>query len=374
MRVLLVHNRYRSLGGEERAVYDIHDLLARRGHTVELLEHSSADLSRARAATSLLTGGLAADEVAAATRRLRADVVHVHNVHPLFGWRALAAAQAAGARTVLHVHNFRLFCAIAVAYRDGAVCHRCRGRNTFPGLRLRCRGSYGEAAVYAAALNRQQPRLFRHAERYIVLSRAHGAELRALGLPDGKAVTLPNFIPARRFAARSAAGEGTHALVAGRLVEEKGYDTAIAAARSARVPLVVAGQGPDEPRLRRLAAGAEVRFAGLLSPQALAEARRRAAVVLVPSRCEEACPYAVLDALADGVPVLGSSLGGIPELIGSEPALPPDAADAWAQSLRALWENGSRRAEVGERLLGRARELLGEERYYEKLIAIYDGL
>jgi glycosyltransferase involved in cell wall biosynthesis len=373
VRVLVIHNRYRWLGGEERAVSDIVELLARRGETVELLERSSGELGRARAARSLLAGGVADDEVADAVRRLRAEVVHAHNVHPLFGWRALAAARSAGARTVLHVHNFRLFCAIAVAYRDGQPCYRCRGRDTLPGLRLRCRGSWAEAAVYAAALHRQQPGLFEYSDRFVAVSEAHGARLRELGLPGEKTRALPNFVPDARFAERSHADVGRHALVAGRLVEEKGYDTAIRAARTAGVPLVIAGEGPDEPRLRRLAAGAGVGFTGLLSPDALAEVRRQAAVVLVPSRCEEACPYAVLDAFADGVPVLGSSRGGIPELVGADAALDPDDPDAWAATLRELWEDPARRRELGDEILRRARERLGEALYYERLIGVYKG-
>src|SRR5436305_15319766 len=152
MRVLLLHNRYRSLGGEERTVEDIAALLAARGHEVERLERASFDAGPVRAARGLLAGGVESEEVGEVARRFGADIVHAHNVHPLFGWRALAAARRAGARTVLHLHNFRLFCAIAIAYRDGAPCHRCRGRDTLPGLRLRRRGSLGEAAVYAGGL------------------------------------------------------------------------------------------------------------------------------------------------------------------------------------------------------------------------------
>jgi glycosyltransferase involved in cell wall biosynthesis len=370
MRILLLHNRYRSLGGEERAVGDIVGLLSRRGHTVELLERSSAEAGRLQAAGSLLAGGSGAGEIAAAVRRLRADVVHAHNLHPLFGWRALAAARAAGARTVLHLHNFRLFCAIAVAYRDGAVCHRCRGRNTLPGLRLRCRGSVSEAAVYAAALHRQQPRLFAESDWFVAVSDALDRRLRELGLPDGRSTSLPNFIPDPQLAPRSGAAQGRYALVAGRLVEEKGYDTAISAARGAGVPLVIAGAGPDEPRLRRLADGSEVRFAGLVPQPELAELRRGAAVVLVPSRCEEACPYAVLDAFATGVPVLASDRGGLPELVGGG-VLDADDTDRWTAALRELWDSPGRREELGMEALARARELLGEDRYYERLMEVY---
>jgi len=354
-------------------VADIAELLSRRGVGVEVLERFSAGAGRVTAARGMLGGGLAPDEVAGAVRLLRADVVHAHNVHPLFGWRALAAARAAGARTVLQLHNFRLFCAVSVAYRDGAPCYRCRGRDTRPGLRLRCRGSVTEAAVYAAGLHLQQPGLFEHSDTFVVLSEAHGARLRELGLPRDKAVTLPNFVPAGRFTERSVAGtSGRFALAAGRLVEEKGFDTAIRAARAAGAPLVIAGEGPDEPRLRSLAEGAEVRFTGLLTPEALAELRREAAVVLVPSRCEEACPYAVLDACADGVPVLASDRGGLPELVLPGAALPADDAEAWADALRTVWSMPAQeRDQLGERVLTRARARLGEDRYYERLMGVY---
>ncbi len=328
--ILLLHNRYRTTGGEERAVAEIAALLRRRGHEVEVLERSSEDVGRARAALGLLGGGLDADAVGRTVRRLGADVVHAHNIHPTLGWRALAAAQAAGARTLLHLHNFRLFCAIGISYRDGAPCFRCRGSSTFPGVRLRCRGSLPEAVVYAAALHRQQPRLYEHVDQFVAVSESTAAHLRDLGLPASLTATLPNFMPNDGFAGESRAGIGEFALAAGRLSEEKGYDTAIAAARAADVPLVIAGTGPDEERLRGLAAGADVRFTGLLEANALAELRTRAAVVLAPSRWEEPCPYSVLEALAAGVPVLAADRGGLPELVGEDAVLPASDQAAWS--------------------------------------------
>lgn len=186
MRVLILHNRYRLQGGEERAVFEIAGLLERRGHTVEILERSSAQVTRGRAARALLTGGVDADRVERAIQRLQANVVHAHNLHPLFGWRALAAGRRQGARTVLHLHNFRLYCSIGIAYRDGGPCHQCQGHNTLPGLIHNCRGGLGESAVYAAGLAAQQSRLLAEADRLIVLSQAHGERLRDHGLPAGR--------------------------------------------------------------------------------------------------------------------------------------------------------------------------------------------
>jgi glycosyltransferase involved in cell wall biosynthesis len=225
--------------------------------------------------------------------------------------------------------------------------------------------------VYAAALRLQQPELFEQTDRFIAVSQAALGRLVELGLPSERAVALPNFVPLTGFAERSRADEGRYALVAGRLVEEKGYDTAIAAANLARVPLVIAGDGPDESRLRALAEGGQVTFKGWMDPPALADLRRGAAVVLVPSRWEEACPYAALEALAGGVPVLASDRGGLPEIVGSEGVLPADSPYAWAEALSSLWRDPAARRERGQAALYRTRELFAEDRYYESLLHVY---
>jgi glycosyltransferase involved in cell wall biosynthesis len=374
MRVLLVHNRYRWPGGEERAVAEIAALLERRGDTVQVLERSSPGAGAVRAAAGLLRGGLEPDEVARAVRHLRADVVHVHNIHPLFGWRALAAAREAGARTVLHLHNFRLFCAISIGYRDGAPCFRCRGRDTLPGLRLRCRGSVPEAAAYAAGLSLQQRHLLELADRLVAVGDAQRRRLVELGAPAGRLMTLPNFVAQHRFAERSTAAEGRYVLVTGRLAEEKGFDTAIRACREAGAPLVVAGDGPDAPRLRALAAGsADVTFTGRVSEEELDRVRRSAAVALLPSRWEEPCPYAVLDAHAAAVPALVGDRGGLPELVEPGAALDPDDPSAWSAALSRLWSNPAERERRGERALARVRREHDEAGYYGRLTELYEG-
>lgn len=373
MHVLLLHNRYRAVGGEERAVGEIERLLARHGVSVARLERDSGEVTSGRAAGALLRGGSDPDGVFRRVLETGAEVVHAHNLHPLFGWRALAAARAAGARTVLQLHNFRLFCAIGVAYRDGRPCHDCRARNTLPGLVHRCRGSVPEAAVYAVALARQQPRLLEHADRIVVLSEAHGELLHVHGLPRERVSVLPNFIADDGWASASRAGHGAYALASGRLVEEKGFDTAVLAAVRAGVPLVVAGSGPDEERLRRLAGGADVRFAGWVDALELGRLRAGAAAQLVPSRCEEACPYSALEALASGLPVLVSDRGGLPELVGGGGgvALPAGDVDAWAEALGGLWADPQARLRAGSAALREGRERFGERRYLERLLDVY---
>ena len=64
-------------------------------------------------------------------RRTGARVVHAHNINPTLGWRALAAAREAGARVVLHLHNYRLVCAVGTCCKRRRLHARPR-RRTLP--------------------------------------------------------------------------------------------------------------------------------------------------------------------------------------------------------------------------------------------------
>ena len=367
----MLHNRYRAAGGEERAVANLVAMLSRHGHAVRLLERSSADLGRLGAATAMTGGGIRPDAIGRAVTEFHADVVHAHNVHPLFGWRALQAAAGAGAGVVLHLHNFRLFCAVGIAFRDGAPCFSCGTRNTLPGVVHRCRGSVPEAAVYAAGLSLQQPQLLEHTDRFITVSRFTAGKLIEHGLPAGRTDVLPNFTPSASVAKSSQALSGAYALAGGRLVPEKGFDTAIVAARAARVPLVIAGDGPDRARLQALGAGADVRLIGQVDSVRMAQLRQGAAFCLIPSRCDEACPYAAIEALSDGLPVIGSTRGGLPELLARQLVVDAEDQDAWAQATAHVWKDHAARSQLGADALLTARELLSEERYHDALMQVY---
>jgi glycosyltransferase involved in cell wall biosynthesis len=362
--ILLLHNRYRVLGGEERAVADLAWLVREHlGEDVEVLERDSARLSGAEAARGLLAGGLDPEEVGAAVRRTGARVLHAHNVNPAFGWRGLAAARAAGARVVLHLHNYRLVCSNGVCFTQGEDCTRCQGRRTWPGVRLNCRGgSRAESAVYAVALSAWQRRLASCVDHFVVPSAFALRRLRELRAPVGDAVTVLPSVQ-RSFAPSSAAAEGEFVLFAGRVAPEKGVLDAVAAARAAGLPLVVAGDGPALEEVRALG----VEAPGRLEPAALADLRRRAAVAIVPSRYAEILPLAALEAMAAGLPVVATRSGGLADAVPEEGLAPAGDVAALAARLRVLWRD----AAAGERALARVRELSAPERVAERLRAVY---
>jgi glycosyltransferase involved in cell wall biosynthesis len=384
--ILFLHNRYRTLGGEERTVEDLLWLVREHLHEpAELLMRDSATLGRAAAALGLLRGGLSPADVARAVRLSGARVVHAHNLNPALGWRALAAARSAGARVVLHLHQYRLVCAIGVCFTRGAECTRCHGRDTLPGVRLNCRSSLPEAAAYGAALSLWQHRLVEQADALIVPSAFARERLRELGAPlpwDRVHVLAPPVrallratAPTQTEPAGSDPGTAQpsrpYALAVSRLAPEKGIDVAIAACRLAEMPLVVAGDGPELGALRQLVGrDGDVRFTGHVDAAELARLRAGASLALVPSRSPETFGMAAAEAMACGLPVVASRVGALPELLDEECLAPPADAPALARAIARVLADPA----IGRAGLERVRAVCAPDVVARGLAGVYDGL
>lgn len=373
-RVLVLHNRYRTAGGEERCVEHLLEIMPTFGGAAELLERRSEKQSRLQAGRGMIRGGIDPEEVGRAVREYGATVVHAHNIHPSFGFRALEAAREAGAATVLHLHNYRLYCAIGTVYRNDADCTLCAPRNMKHGVLHNCRGSVPEALAYAWGLSRGQQRTIAATDRMISPVRQLAENLSEELEQELPTIVMPYWLPDSEFANSSEAGAGEYALLAGRLAREKGVLTAIEAAAISEVPLLLAGVGPALEEARRFAErlGAPVEFAGRLEGQALVAARMGAAFSLLPSLWREVLPFSGLEALAAGLPLVTSERGGLPEQ--TEPDLVTRTGDAksLAAKMAELFADRELRQAAGERALARARERFSQPAVAPQLARVYD--
>ena len=198
---------------------------------------------------------------------------------------------------------------------------------------------------------------------------------------------IPNVVDVERFRPadppRPHAPAAPHIVIARNLEPIYGIDAGLRAlARAAgRLPGLrasIAGSGPARDGLAALATelglGDRVRFTGRLDVPQMAELYRSADVVLNPSRADNA-PNSILEALACGVPVVSTDVGGIPHLVthGREAWLvPPDAPDALAEGIVRVLEDPGLRAGLVAHGLELARACAWP-RVREQWLAAYRG-
>jgi colanic acid/amylovoran biosynthesis glycosyltransferase len=152
-----------------------------------------------------------------------------------------------------------------------------------------------------------------------------------------------------------------------RMVPVKGHSYLLEAAallgrRGIRFELVLAGDGPERPdiarRIGELGLGDRVRMAGITPHAELLRRYRDGEVdcVVLPSLdlgagLHEGISVALIEAMAHGVPVVSTSTGGQPELLGDGSGImvPPADADALADALERLLTSRALRLELGQR-------------------------
>lgn len=173
-----------------------------------------------------------------------------------------------------------------------------------------------------------------------------------------------------------ASGRPLRLVTVARLSPEKGLADLLAAvallvATGRPVTLNIAGSGPDGERLAALVAelglGGHVRFAGFVPHgRALVAVLDEGDVFVLPSR-SEGLPHSVVEAMARGLPVVATAIGGIPELLGdgSGVVVAPGDVPALAEAIGVLHDDASRRAALSASSLARARRFAPEAQLAE---------
>lgn len=383
MRILFVHNRYQQAGGEDRVVESECCLLSRRGHEVELWEESNdsivSRIDAVKTGFQNLYSMHHANQMSERIRKFRPDVVHIHNFFPRMSPSIHLACLRSGVAVVQTLHNFRLLCPAATFNRAGGPCEECLGKPIpWPSVVHGCyRNSRAASAAVASMLSMHHVlgTWRRSVSRFIALTEFARAKFIAGDLPANKIVIKPNFVDPDPGVG---SGQGNFALFVGRLAEEKGIATLLAAwSRLAVKPrLKIIGDGPLAKTVARAAAtNRQIEWLGSRSQEEVRHAMADATVLIVPSTWFEGFGLVIAEAFAAGVPVIASRIGALAELVADgltgrliSPGNPDElcAAVRWAFSEPEEWPDLRLRARMEY-----------ERKYtadanYGRLVAIYE--
>jgi glycosyltransferase involved in cell wall biosynthesis len=266
----------------------------------------------------------------------RPDVIHAH------GWCAFSSYWTDAPPLVVTLHDHGLRCPKRTLLRENGEC--------ITGIGWRCVRCAGDQLMakripLAAAMHWSVPRIAVHASRFIAVSRSVAQRVSEIGIAESKIRVIPNFFDT---ASREPGVPPTkpRVLFVGPDSLHKGRSVAIEA--FSRLPAGLATLvlvGSDTP-----VDAAGVVNLGYLRGAALWEQYRQATVTLVPSLWPEPCPTVVLEAMAYGLPVIGSRIGGIPDLIedGTSGVLvPPNDLTRLVESMHFVLSDRELREKLG---------------------------
>ena len=380
MRVLQLFNQYRSrFNGEQAVVAQIERLLTEAGHEVDTWQRSSQDIEnslpgKARAFAKMVWSPEAAAAMGERIDAFRPDVVHAHNIYPLFSPSVLKAARDRGVPVVMSLHNQSLTCPKADHLRNGSICEKCFGGKEWNCVRHNCRGSLIESIGYAARAGIASRRgwLADNVDRFLAMTEFSRARLILAGYPERKIAVLPNGVAVPRGCVTPS--EGEYVAFAGRLSEEKGLRVLMEAALACHdVPIHLAGDGPLATELRELAPR-NVVFRGRLGREEMRDFYARARAVVLPSTCFEMCPLTILEGMAMGLPVIASKTGGLGELVDDDATgllVTRGAPAPLAEAMRRLWREGTIADRMGAAGREKAEREYAESVFLRRLLEHY---
>jgi glycosyltransferase involved in cell wall biosynthesis len=337
MKVLQVNKYFFIKGGADRVFFDTIEMLKERGCSVVTFstEHpdnySAAEgnyfikspeirnLPPARkigAVRRFISNPDAARAIESVIIKEKPDVAHLHNIFNGISLSILPVLKKHHVPVIFMLHDARLICPSSLFNLRGTLCANCR-KSFF--LNCALHKCYQNSRLYSlmCAMEMFHKEFCfdydRYVSRYVFVSQAYrDFHCARHSFFKDKSDVLYNSTEIEERQGETIRGD--YFLFCGRVTEEKGVKTLVHAFQGKKAHLKIAGTGPLTASLKE-DAGANVEFLGFLSGDALAEAIRKSSFVVVPSEWEENNPLSVIEAYSYGKPVIGSRIGGIPEII-----------------------------------------------------------
>ncbi len=389
MRILLVNDYGTPTGGAELMLLALRDALRARGHEARLFASSARPLQATSQADYECLGfaspvrGLiqvANPSAVFGLRRVLQDfkpeVVHVRLF--LSQLSPLILPLLEGVPSVFHAAWYRSICPIGTKMLPGG--DPCTARAGTACLRYGCFPAW---AWPSAMLQLKLWRHWRHAFNAVVAnSHATARLLEQDGI--GPVEVIWNGVPSS--AAQPALSGPPTVVFAGRLVWEKGVDLLIRAFAEVRgqlrdAELVIAGDGPERPRLQRLIAElsleSSVLLMGHLTRPEVQECFAAAWVQAVPSRWREPFGIVAAEAMMRGTAVIATTGGGLAEIVQQDRTgilVPPNDVRSLAAALRRLLADRDLAASLGRTGREFALANLSEDMFVERFLGVYERL
>lgn len=302
------------------------------------------------------------------------DIVHLNNVHTQLSPISSILARKQKIPVVWTLHDHKLLCPRYDCMRNNKPCELCFTRK-YNVVRYKCMKNslIASAIAYAEAVIWNREKLSRSTNMFICPSTFLLNNMIKGNFRKEQLISLSNFIDDNRFSEIHVVKQNYYCYV-GRLSTEKGVEVLLNAARKLpQYRLKIIGTGPLEKELKAKYECDHIEFLGFKQWEEMKAILENSVCMVLPSICYENNPLSIIESLCTGTPVIGSQIGGIPELIKSGiNGLTFEAgnADELERKIVQLFKTTS--DYNYHEIAIEAREKFSSVRYYNRIIDIYN--
>ncbi|RLC98271.1 MAG: glycosyltransferase family 1 protein, partial [Chloroflexota bacterium] len=375
MNILSVNKFYWNKGGSEAVFFGEKELLENNGHTVipfsmksgnnlpsvyseyfvENVDYDSRKLTdKLSAASKIIYSFDARNKIKLLLDANQIDIAHFHIFQHQISPSVFGPLRKRNIPIVLTLHDLKPMCPNYKMYVNGHTCEKCKGKRFYHCFLNSCtKGSRLNSLINTAEMYLHYALgYYQSVDKYIAVSHFFERKMIEFGFKREQISYIPNFIDIEEYP--ESPNDNNYVVYFGRLSYEKGVDTLIRAAQLCPdIPVVIIGTGPDEQMLKKIVEEnniSNIEFTGYKQGSELKQLISNSSFTVLPSVVYENCPMGILESFALGKAVIGSAIGGIPELINpSVDGLTYTAGDSdgLAAQMQTLWENTNTRREMG---------------------------
>lgn len=396
MRILLVNKFHYLRGGSEKYYFELAKLLKDHGHTVAFFSMKNENNIKTGdreyfvdeidmntgfkfEALNVIYSKKNKALMEKALEEFKPDIVHINNFQRQLSASIIDAVKEKNIPLIMTAHDLNPICPASIMLYNGEVCEDCITKGYTSCIKKKCiKNSMLKSVLgYIEKKYYDLHKIFCKVDCIISPSEFNKNQLLKGKLKCNDITVIHNFVNETK---KTDYTLGDCAFYFGRLSREKGILNLIEAINN--IPgarLIIAGDGPERENIQAYIKEHKlenrITLLGYLNQNDIRENIRKCRFVTVPSICFENCPYSILETMEIGKPIIGSKIGGIPELVKDDVngyTYAYDSVDDLTDKLKILFENNEKVNEFSNNSKRLYKENYSAEAYYNKLMTVYN--
>ena len=322
MKILVLHNKYRNLGGEDIAVSNEIEFLKKYYDVKVLYFSNNKNISLSVLFSFFTNSNYRSNKILKENlESFKPDYVYIHNTWFKISLGIFRILNKWPVQVVLKLHNFRYDCTKSFKsyshFKGEQFCRGCGLSSTDTGYLNKYFPSSLLKSFFVLIYGAKYFKILKNSNlKILVLTSFHKKYIQNLGVNNKKVFLHPNFINTQEIIKHQKSKKLNYYIYAGRISKEKGVTeliTSFSNAKLSNVTLKVVGTGPLLRSLKKSNTNKEVEFLGPLNNEIVLNLIQNSRAVITATKLYEGQPTLLCEASSFGVPSVFPETGGISE-------------------------------------------------------------